>query len=640
MLAKMSKSTLTPSGLVRRSPATRNFMVLAVACAPLLLAACGGSDGPAREPLELTLLHVNDHHSRLGAESTNLQVLTAGGSRESVSFPLGGAARVVQAIDELAAARPNVVKLHAGDAITGDLYYTITNGQADAALMNAVCYDAFALGNHEFDSGDVGLGVFLDYLYTPLCRTPVLSANLRPTVGASAIAPRGANDYVQPSTVLTRSGQRIGIVGITVAGKTKNSSRPDAGTTFADEVSSAQAAIDALRNDGIDKIVLLTHQGYAADQTLARALSGVDVIVGGDSHTLLGPAALSSYGLTPAGDYPTRSTDRDGQPVCIVQAWQYNYAVGELRVRFGADGVVERCEGQPHVLVGSPTRRVANNAPALSDADRAAIAADLSRQPALRTTTESARALALLAPFASQRTAFAATRAGSAGESLCLRRVPGNKRDISRSTLGDACNRNPFNDAHGGDTQQLVAQAFLEQGRSFGGVDIALQNAGGVRIDIPQGDLTVGTVYTLLPFRNTLVRMTMTGAEVKQTLEDAIAFVLASAGNSGAYPYAAHLRWIVNLNAPANNRFSNLEFKNAAGAWVPLDPAASYRVITNDFLAAGQDGWVTLRSITGSRREDTFLDYADSFLRYVQGRSSVVRLAVGDYSTQAFVDTP
>ncbi len=276
----------------------------------------------------------------------------------------------------------------------------------------------------------------------------------------------------------------------------------------------------------------------------------------------------------------------------------------------------------------------------MTDADRAAIAADLANQPALRVTAESARANAVLAPFAAQRAAFASTLVGRATENLCLRRVPGTKRDVSRSALGDVCNRNPFNDAHGGDSQQLVAQAFLEQGRTFGSADIAIQNAGGVRIDIAEGNITVGTVYTLLPFRNTLVRLTMTGAEVKQVLEDAITFVLAASGNTGAYPYAASLRWTVDLNRPANNRLSNLEVKTAAGAWVPLNPSATYRVITNDFIADGQDGYVTFRTITGPRREDTFLDYADSFLRYVQARAEVGRLPASEYSTQVFVDTP
>jgi 5'-nucleotidase len=618
---------------------TRIPRFIAAALAAILIAGCGSDDDDG-VPLDVTILHVNDHHSRLDAETINLRVLTSSGARESVTFEFGGAARVTQAIEELSAGRPNVIRLHAGDAITGDLYYTITNGQADAALMNTVCYDAFAIGNHEFDSGDAGLKAFLDFLRTPSCSTPALSANVRPQVGVSPLAPRTATDYLLPYTVVTRGGQRIAIIGITVAGKTRDSSRPDASTQFLNEVSSAQAAINDLRALGIDKIILLTHQGYGADQAMARQLSGVDVIVGGDSHTLLGPDSLASYGLTPGGAYPTRTTDADGRPVCVVQAWQYNHAVGELRVRFSGRGEVESCDGQPRVLIGNALRRSTGGAAALNDADRAAIAGDLGNQPALRVTTQSARATAALAPFAAQRTAFASTLVGTATENLCLRRVPGGKRDITRSALGDVCNRNPFTDAHGGDSQQLVAQGFLEQGRTFGRADIAIQNAGGVRIDIAQGNINVGTVYTLLPFRNTLVRLTMTGAEIKQTLEDAITFVLAAGGNTGAYPYAAGLRWTVDLNRPAGQRFSNLELKDAAGAWAPLNPAATYLVITNDFIADGQDGYTTFRSITGSRRENTFLDYADSFLRYVQARGNVGRLPQADYSTQVFVDTP
>jgi 5'-nucleotidase/UDP-sugar diphosphatase len=604
----------------------------------LVLAGCGGSDDSSK-PIDLTILHVNDHHSRLDAESVNLRVTTAAGSKESVTFPLGGFARVAQAVDELAAGRRNVLKLHAGDAITGDLYYTITDGQADAALMNAVCFDAFVLGNHEFDSGDAGLKTFLDYLATGSCRTPVLSANVQPRVGTSPVAPRSATDYLRPRVIVERDGERIGIVGITVADKTRNSSRPDASTVFLNETATAQAQLDDLVAAGVNKIVLLTHQGYSADVAMARALRGVGVVVGGDSHTLLGPTSLADYGVTVGGSYPTQVSNRDGDQVCVVQAWQYSWAVGELQVSFDNSGRVTRCAGQPHVLVGQPTRRSATGAAALTDADRTAITADLARQPALRTSGEAARAVNALTGFAQQKSAFGANVAGTAASDLCLRRVPGTKRDVTRSLFAE-CNTGAFTNAHGGDMQQLVAQAFLEQGRTFGGVDIALQNAGGVRTDLSAGNVTVGNIYTVLPFRNTLVRLTMTGAEIKQTLEDAITFVLAASGNTGAYPYGASLRWSVDLNAPANNRFSNLEVKNSTGAWVPLNPTATYRVITNDFLAAGQDGWVTLRTVAGARREDTFLEYADSFLRYTRAAGTLTRLPQSEYSTQVFVDTP
>ena len=609
-------------------------------CAALLLtslAACGGSDDG--RPLDLTILHVNDHHSRLDAETVNLSVRTAAGGRENVTFPLGGFARVAQAMDELSAGSANVLKLHAGDAITGDLYYTITNGRADADLMNTVCFDAFTLGNHEFDSGDAGLKTFLDFLRAGDCRTPVLSANTNFTLNASPLAQGSISAYVQPATIVVRDGQQIGIIGITAAGKTKNSSRPDASTTFANEAQTAQGQIDGLRAGGINKIILLTHQGYAEDVAMARALSGVDVIVGGDSHTLLGPTELTTFAVTaPAGAYPTQVVNRDGKLVCVAQAWQYGWAVGNLKVRFDQAGDVTSCGGSPQILLGNPTRR-ATGTVALSDADRTAIAADLAAQPALRVTAEAARAVTTLAPYQQQRTAFGANVVGAAATNLCLRRVPGTKRDITRSKFAD-CNTGSFTSTHGGDMQQIVAQAFLEQGRTFGGVDIALQNAGGVRVDLDAGNVTVGNVYTVLPFRNVLVRLTMTGAEVKQTLEDAITFLLAGAGNTGTYPYAASLRFRVDLNQPANNRVSNLEVKNAQDAWVALNPAATYRVITNDFVADGGDGWVTLRSVTGARRENTFLDYADSFLRYTQRAGTLRRLPASEFSTQQLIDTP
>ncbi|MFN8821952.1 MAG: 5'-nucleotidase C-terminal domain-containing protein [Betaproteobacteria bacterium] len=609
-------------------------------CAALLLtslAACGGSDDG--RPLDLTILHVNDHHSRLDAETVNLSVRTAAGGRENVTFPLGGFARVAQAMDELSAGSANVLKLHAGDAITGDLYYTITNGRADADLMNTVCFDAFTLGNHEFDSGDAGLKTFLDFLRAGDCRTPVLSANTNLTLNASPLAQGSISAYVQPATIVVRDGQQIGIIGITAAGKTKNSSRPDASTTFANEAQTAQGQIDGLRAGGINKIILLTHQGYAEDVAMARALSGVDVIVGGDSHTLLGPTELTTFAVTaPAGAYPTQVVNRDGKLVCVAQAWQYGWAVGNLKVRFDQAGDVTSCGGSPQILLGNPTRR-ATGTVALTDADRTAIAADLATQPALRVTAEAARAVTTLAPFQQQRTAFGANVVGAAATNLCLRRVPGTKRDITRSKFAD-CNTGSFTSTHGGDMQQIVAQAFLEQGRTFGGVDIALQNAGGVRVDLDAGNVTVGNVYTVLPFRNVLVRLTMTGAEVKQTLEDAITFLLAGAGNTGTYPYAASLRFRVDLNQPANNRVSNLEVKNAQDAWVALNPAATYRVITNDFVADGGDGWVTLRSVTGARRENTFLDYADSFLRYTQRAGTLRRLPASEFSTQQLIDTP
>ena len=78
------------------------------------------------------------------------------------------------------------------------IFFTLFKGEADAALMNEVCFDAFALGNHEFNEGDAGLAKFLDFLNAGECNTPVLAANVKPEVGVSALTPNSETDYIQP----------------------------------------------------------------------------------------------------------------------------------------------------------------------------------------------------------------------------------------------------------------------------------------------------------------------------------------------------------------------------------------------------------------------------------------------------------
>ena len=101
------------------------------------------------EANQLTILHINDHHSHLRADGR--MSLKINGEKTRVKS--GGFPAVVSTFNNLSKGKKNVLKLHAGDAITGDLYYTLFKGEADAALMNQVCFDAFAIGNHEFDDG-------------------------------------------------------------------------------------------------------------------------------------------------------------------------------------------------------------------------------------------------------------------------------------------------------------------------------------------------------------------------------------------------------------------------------------------------------------------------------------------------------
>lgn len=616
----------------------------------LIIAGCGGSIDPFNagqtgenpQPFELSILHINDHHSHLDSETVTLQLNTGANKREAIRVERGGFPRVVSAIKALRQQSSNVLTLHSGDATTGDLYYTLTEGKADAELMNLVCFDALTLGNHEFDRTDAGVKKLMELLHTGTCKTPVLSANVRfgPSSPLHGATPPEA---VLPAVIVERGGQKIGIIGLTVSGKTKHSSRANPDTTFIDEAKTAQAAIDHLQAQGVDKIILTTHIGYLADLALVKRLRGVDVIVGADSHSLLGPDSLRQYGLTPEGPYPTKATDQDGKPVCITQAWQYGYVVGEARVQFTAQGEVSDCSGTPWVLIGDPFSRPESSTP-LRPEEIAAVRGDIADSGVLRITEPDPQATALLAPYAQQKEAMGSTVVATARENLCLRRVPGNKRDTSRSTLGDICNANARVIAHGGDIQQIVAEAFLQQGKDFFGADLSIQNGGGVRADLASGKITVQDVYTVLPFKNTLIQLNATGAEVKAALEDAVEGVAGPANNTGCYPYTGGLRFHLDLNQPKGKRLSHLEIKDKAGTYRPFDLKATYKVAVMSFLADGNDSYTTLKTITGERRIDVGLDYAEAFLQYIRklpGDNKVlVPLPPSDYSTQHFVDTP
>lgn len=640
--------TSSRSPLARR--ATRPLLsgAFTAAIVSLGLAACGGGNDDADTETEVTILHVNDTHSNVDSRTKELMLTRANGQRLRANVDAGGMPRVKSAIDALSQGAPNVLKLHAGDAVTGTLYFNRAGavGEADAKMMNTVCFDAFTLGNHEFDKGDSELKNFIDRLHAETCKTPVLSANVQFGTGSALNATR-APGYVQPSVVLTRGGTRIGLVGLTIAGKTKESSSPDAGTTFEDETTAAQRAIDALRAQGVDKIVVMSHIGYTSDRTLIGNLRGVDVVVGGDSHTLLGPAALSTYGVgTPGGAYAETLTNRDGDKTCLVQAWEYSQVVGELRVKFDGQGRVKSCAGMPHVLIGdSDTFAAASGTAALSAEDRTAMRADALASGFLRITAPDTSAQATLQPFKSQVDAYRREVVASSAQELCSRRVPGGpgSADYSRSsascaTLGEVSRR-------GGDIQQLVAQAFVEVGdQLYGGADISMQSGGGVRVPLPVGDVTAADVNTVLPFGNMLWRLDVLGSEVRSMVEDGLHATFRSGGSTGPYPYTGNLRFDVSASQARGQRAANFEVRNAGtGAWEPLVDGRTYRLFVLSFNATGGDGYEALAAVPAARRRDIGVLDADVFQTWIDSRTEragglpvLRKLDDAFYSTKSF----
>lgn len=612
---------------------TTTLLILAAVC---LLQGCTTGAGSESDYFELTLLHVNDHHShlephRLELDVSALNLLTrgpAGEQLQAVTVTHGGFPLLVEAFGELAATAPNTITLHAGDAITGTAYYSLLGGRADAELMNSICFDAMVAGNHEFDGGDSGFAAFIDALWSGSCKTPVLAANVTPAPDSALAA-----DYLRPYTVLERGGEQIGIIGITIGDKTRNSSRPDPGTRFLDELATAQRTIDEVTNAGIDKIILLTHIGHTRDLVLARQLRGVDVIVGGDSHTLLGASDLGAIGLRPAGPYPTRTTNALGQPVCVVQAWEYARLFGALSVSFDRDGVVTRCSGTPVLPVARhfEYRDADGSVAILPEADSARIWNLLRQQRALLPVTADSGADAILAGYREQLGDLAGTVIAEARENLCREYQPG----AGRSRLCPAA----ASWQHGGDITQLVSFSMLAATPTAA---VALQNAGGVRRDIARGDISMADVFALLPFSNTLVTLELTGSEILTVLEQALEHVLASPANAGAYPYAAGLRFTVDATRARGERLSAVEVNpQLTGTWQPLDKDANYTVVSNDFIASGKDGYTLLgQKYDSGEYTATYTEYAQAFIDYLRALTAqgqkLAKPPVDSYSTRSY----
>lgn len=599
-------------------------------------------------PVTLNLAHINDHHSHL--EATESQSFMLDG--QTYKAELGGFARVTQLFAELSQqyANQNLIKLHAGDALTGTSYYSFYQGAADADLMNTVCFDAMTLGNHEFDDGDGVLKNFIDRLHSGSCQTPILSANVVPKVG-TPLTPTADKPYIKPYIIkTTKEGVKVGIIGLTIKGKTQNSSRPLSTTEFLDEKTTAQRYIDELKQQGIEHIVLLTHLGYDMDVKLAKALTGVDVMIGGDSHTLLGD--FSRFGASAAdnfgaqGKYPTVTTNKNGETVCIGQAWEYTKAVGLMNVAFNDKGSVASCTGSAIMPIGQTLQRyntsTAKFEPLADTANQAIInqltasKADLLKRDLILPITPNANAQTILNGYKAQLASKMAEKIGTATDTFCLVRVPGTTR--SGSIAG--C-ENSGQYAKGSDVAQLVAKAFLDASLR---ADFSLQNAGGVRESLLKGDVTNQTAYTILPFSNTLVNLNVTGREVVAALEDAVqnaSFgVNGEAPSSGAHPYADGLRWDLRLDQPKGSRVLNVEVRDRkTGVWSPLDLNKTYVMVTNDYIASGKDGYAALAPIfkDPSRVEDTKLLYTQSLIDYIKKTGTLTLPARSDYSHKTVV---
>jgi 5'-nucleotidase/UDP-sugar diphosphatase len=485
---------------------------LSTAAALALFAAAGGT---AQAEYRLTILHTNDFHSRI--EPINKYDSTCSAEEAAADECFGGSARLLSAIRAARESATNPILLDGGDQFQGSLFYNQYKGTAAAEMMNAIGYDAMTVGNHEFDDGPEVLRAFIEAV-----DFPILLAN------ADLSNEPGLAETLMPSAVIEKGGEKIGLVGITPV-DTAELSSPGPNITFLDPIPALTAAVEELTNQGIDKIIVLSHSGYAADKRIAAAVPGIDVIVGGHSHTL-----LSNNDDAAAGPYPTMVEGPEGRDVPIVQAFGYGKYLGELNVTFDDAGVVTESSGTPLLM---------NSA--------------IPQDPTLLARVEE-----LAKPLEAIRQQVVARTAAPLEGSRVLCR-------IGECSMGN-----------------LVADAMLDRVRDQGAT-IAITNGGGLRASIDEGEVTMGEVLTVLPFQNTLATFKLTGADIRAALENGVSQVEEGGGR---FPQVSGLKFTWSMIAAPGSRIGTIEVKEGDG-FVPLDPEATYLVASNNFLRGGGDGY-------------------------------------------------
>ncbi|ENC6658276.1 bifunctional metallophosphatase/5'-nucleotidase [Aeromonas hydrophila] len=590
--------------------------LLLLAFCSFLFACQPGNEG---QPFVLTLAHMNDTHSQFDPVNAELKgpIFGKQGETDTLYTRFGGYPRLLTMAksfqaDALAKNQP-ILLLHGGDAWQGSGYFKLNEGMANAELLSQFGLDAMALGNHEFDLDNQKLARFIQGVNFPVLAAnldtrddPDLrhAANLKPFVIY-------AFDGNQKSPVsdlnnLPQGKQLVAVMGLVLEDMANIS--PNVGKLrFGNEITSAQATVDLLRQHGINQIVALTHIGNQRDLALAAKVNGIDAIVGGHSHSLLGDFRNIGWGNT--GEYAALVTNPDGVGMtCVVQAGSYAQAIGLAQVSFDAQGRVIACKGQNQLLASRDFFADPARKQALDETRSKQAAKFIDAQPNLVTVDEDPRLRGIIdshyKPALEQ--AFGPVIA-TLPAALQNARRPGDNGS----------------DSHGSDVAPLVAEGQYYwantptvQTLTGGPVHFALLAVGGVRADLPAGELREGdAALTLLPFKNQLSVLTLTGAEVRALLTETITATLPASAHAGKFPYGGHLRYTFTETTPGKRgALTQLQWQDADGQWQDLVDATRYRVVMNAYSANGNDGWQALARAQAQHAERQDLAWQDGKL--------------------------
>ncbi|HPN04598.1 MAG TPA: bifunctional metallophosphatase/5'-nucleotidase [Hyphomonadaceae bacterium] len=516
----------------------------------LALASCTMSPAPAPAviattapaavsgaPIEVNILAINDFHGNLEPPSGGVRVFNPAAPREWGNVPGGGAPRLASAVAQLAARNPaNTIMVAAGDLIgASPLLSSLFHDEPTIESMSKMGLALTAVGNHEFDEGWKELRRMQDGGCHPVdgCKGPAPFKGAEFQYLAASTYLDSGETLFPPYAIREFSGIKVGFIGLTLEG-TPDVITPAArvGISFKDEAETVNALVPKLREQGIEAIVVLIHEGGFTTGALddCHGLSGtiaeivpkfdkaVDVVVTGHTNGIY-ICTLDGRLVTSAGAYGTRLTD-----ISIL------------------------LDPKTKDIIGKKARDVL-----IAESDYVEDPAQLALISAYKTQAE-----------------------------------PLMKRVVGKSTVAITRSSNNHGESALGD---IIADSMLEAARKDGSkVDIGFMNPGGIRTDIPyrDGNITFADIFAVQPFGNDLVTLTMTGADLEALLKQQY----QSGGNnilqvSDGFSFT----WRQPTGKPIEIVPASMKLNGQ-----PVVATQTYRIVTNNFLAGGGDGFTVFKN--------------------------------------------
>jgi 5'-nucleotidase/UDP-sugar diphosphatase len=531
---------------------------LLAALSALILGGCSSLPGAGPEvdkTYRLTILHTNDHHGRFWRNSNGE----------------GGMAARKTLIDRIRAevkeSGGHVLLLDAGDVNTGVPESDLQDAVPDFRGMNLMGYNAMAVGNHEFDKP---LSVLR--MQRELAKFPLISANVY----------ENGKRMFDPYVVFNLGGLRVGVMGLTTSDTPKLVS-PDIvkGLEFRSVIEEASKVVPELRAKA-DVIIAASHAGYyqdgnsgtqsSGDVEIARAVKGIDAVVGGHSHD---PVCMKSDNVIDRAYVPGSECRPDRQNgAWIMQAHEWGKYLGRADFAY-RNGVFTLLKYELLPINLKRSVRAADGKTSLVN-----YTAEI---------PEDKEMLDLLKPFQEFGEQKLNVEIGSVDGRLEGDRGVVRARPASMGIL--------------------IGRALMDKTKA----DFAVVNSGGVRDSLAAGKLTYKDVLKVQPFGNTTVTVDLTGTEVMAYLNAAAKMSVGS----GAFPQFTGVNLVI-----TGGVVTSASIKGA-----PVDPARTYRMVINNFMAAGGDGYPRL---TGHRSfVDTGFVDADLLRAYISANSP---LKAADYA--------